>query len=113
MGRPVKELEESWVTFCLLRAMMRLRKQGITLVGPQAIGEEAASEYGKPVVSTLASHHLKRLSRERWVIRYSQGSRRGLYRINEARVNEYGELEGIVFRWGRITADDTGRRLGE
>jgi hypothetical protein len=81
VARRPTELGESKVAACLLAAMQRLHAQGYMLMGPKLIGREAAKDYGKEIVSTLASHYLRRLVESGDVARQPQGPRRGLYRL--------------------------------
>lgn len=81
MPRRQKDLSESFVASCILKAMQRLHDRGERLLGPSIIGIEARHDYGKPIVSTHVSTYLRRLVDEGIVSRQSQGGRRGLYRL--------------------------------
>jgi hypothetical protein len=84
VGRRPVELSKAKIAACLLAAMRRLRdREGKVLIGPTEAGREAASDYGKPIPSTLASLYLRRLADADEVERIAQGPRRGRYRLVE------------------------------
>ncbi len=84
MGRRPVELHKAKIANCLLAAMRRLKdRTGQVLVGPTEAGQEAATDYGKDVPSTLASLYLRRLTDAGKVERVAQGPRRGRYRLVE------------------------------